>query len=71
MNLDLPSVNIVDAAFGHNEYTTCKHICTKFRWDRSSVTEKDEVVFYTNHSIKKVNYSLLFHHIKGKHMVMN
>jgi len=55
LDLDIPTIKIVDTAFAHNEYTSGKHSCPYFRWDRSPVSLDDSVVIYTNHSVKKVD----------------
>lgn len=49
------SVKIDDTLFSHDFYSTCFQKSKYINWDRSPVTDADQLVVYTDHSIRKVN----------------
>lgn len=51
----MEKIKIVDTLFSHVEYSTLFQRSKYFTWDRSLVTNEDEIVIYTDNSLQKVN----------------
>jgi len=51
----MTSIKIDDVLFAHDFYSTCFQKSKYINWDRTPVEDTDELVVYTDHSIRKVN----------------